>query len=54
MPEGGTAKVTAYGSDDARCTIKKIRKHGTPQKVQVRCWSPALAKDSRFTLSYEE
>jgi hypothetical protein len=54
MPAGGTAKVSAYGSDSARCTLRKIRTSGTPQKVQVRCWTPAgLAANSKFTLSYE-
>jgi hypothetical protein len=55
MPAGGTVKVTAYGTNATRCTIKSFVTSGSPQKVRVSCWTlTGTAIDSKFTLSYEK
>lgn len=52
MPKGGSAQVTAFGTEPRHCTISSIA-YSTPQKVGVRCFDAAgVAQDSKFTLAY--
>jgi len=52
MPKGGSAQVTAFGTDPRHCTISSIAT-SSPQKVGVRCFDAAgVAQDAKFTLAY--
>lgn len=53
MPVGGSAQVTAVGTDKVLCQLSSIRKKGSPQKVGVACYKPngSLA-DSKFSLTF--
>jgi len=52
MPKGGSAQVTALGTNPRHCTISSIA-YTKPQKVGVRCFDAAGdPKDTKFTLAY--
>jgi hypothetical protein len=50
---GGTVQITAYGTDAARCKVKKWEPDTDGQHVEVLCFNASGApSDERFTLLY--
>jgi hypothetical protein len=52
QPLGGSAQVTAFGTDKTMCQLSAIQKKSAPQRIGVACFKPNGSRaDSRFYLT---